>query len=171
VSRKSQERKPDGQERGWGPSQGDGDLNPSTITTHTGLLRHKPAQPTHLPPTPPSIRLKREKGHVPSTRITRRLPTLLRLSTVQNPKRNERPRTETSHLRPDPTKLLIHGDVAVTASEEFGSERQPALGREVFVEKGDQVDVGGSVTEKFPWKWSDRSCFRVVLTVHHRDFS
>ena len=69
------------------------------------------------------VRLKREQGHVPSTRVTRRLPTLLRLSTVQDPKWNERPGTETSRLLPDPTKLFVHGDVAVTASEEFGSER------------------------------------------------
>ena len=118
-----------------------------------------------------SVRLKREKGHVPSTRITRRLPAFLRFSTVQDPEWNERSRTETSRLLPDPTKLFVHGDVAVTASEEFGSERQPTLCREVFVEKGDKVDVGGSVTEEFPRKRSDEPGFRVVLTVHLRHFS
>ena len=100
-------------------SKGDADLNPSTITTHVELPRQKPTQPTHPPPASVSVRLKRKKGHVPSARIARRLPTVLRLSSVQDPKWNERTRPETPRLLPDPTKLLMHRDVAIAASEEF----------------------------------------------------
>ena len=63
-------------------SKGDADLDPSTIATHVELLGHKPTQPAHPSPTPVSVGLKREKGHVPSTRVTCRLPTVLRLSSV-----------------------------------------------------------------------------------------
>ena len=69
-----------------------------------------------------SVRLKRKQGHVSSTGVARSLPTLLRLSAVKDPKWNEGARAETSRLLPDPTKLLVHGDVAIAASKEFGSE-------------------------------------------------
>ena len=96
------------------------------------------------------IRLKRKKSHVPSARIARRLPTILWLPSVQYPKRNERTRPEAPGLLPDPTELFVHGDIAITTSEEFRPEGQPTLGREVFVQKGDEVDIGGCVTQKFP---------------------
>ena len=103
-------------------SQGDADLNPPTIAAHTKLLRNKPTQPTHPPPTPMPVRLKCEKGHVPSTRVTRRLPTTLRFPTVEDPKGNEGTRAEAPSLLPDPTKLFVHRDVAIAASEELGPE-------------------------------------------------
>lgn len=65
----------------------------------------------------------------------------------------------------------MHRDIAVAASEEFGTEGQPTLSRKVFIQKGDKVDVGGGVTEEVPWKGSDQPSFRIVLAVHHRDFS
>ena len=65
----------------------------------------------------------------------------------------------------------MHSDVAITASEEFGAEEQPALGRKVFVQEGDEVDVDCGVAEKFRWKGSGHPYLRIVLAVHHRDFS
>jgi len=70
-----------------------------------------------------------------------------------------------------PERKVPSPSVAVAASEEFGSERQPTLGRKVFVGKGNKVDAGGSVTEESPWEGSDEPSFRVVLTVRLRDFN
>jgi len=70
-----------------------------------------------------SVRLKRKKGHIPSARITRSLPTVLRLSSVQYSERDERTGAEAPRFLPDPTKLFVHRDITITASEEFGPER------------------------------------------------
>ena len=104
-------------------SQGDADLDPSAIATHAELLGHKPTQPTHSPPTSMPVRLEREKGHVPPTCVTRRLPTILRLPSVQYPKRDERARAKAPRLLPDSTELFVHSDITVATSEELGSER------------------------------------------------
>ena len=117
-----------------------------------------------------SVRLERKKGHVPSARITRRPPTVPWLSSIQDSKRDEGTGAEAPRLLPDPTELFVHRDVAITASEEFGPKGEPTFGRKVFVQKSDKVDVSGRITEKLPWKRPDKPCFRVVLTVHLRDF-
>jgi hypothetical protein len=89
--------------------------------------RNSPTEPANLPPHPAPVSLEREQRLSATASDAVGFPAVSNLAPIQDPQRYQRSGLEPSGVFFDSTVLLVHADVAITATEELRAQIEPAF--------------------------------------------